>query len=59
MSTATPINRKNNFDFLRLLFFKLRTIRLIPASIVITYIFAYSSWHLIEKRMLTYKNLIK
>lgn len=40
-------------------YFGLGTIRLMLASIVITCIFAYGSWHLIEKRMLTYKNLIK
>ncbi|KFF08272.1 hypothetical protein [Chryseobacterium luteum] len=40
-------------------YFGLGTIRLMLANIVITCIFAYGSWHLIEKRMLTYKNLIK
>lgn len=35
------------------------TLKLMLASIVITYILAYGSWHLIEKKMLTYKNLVK
>ncbi|WP_426476883.1 acyltransferase family protein [Chryseobacterium sp. CBSDS_008] len=37
----------------------LGTIKLMIASIIISYIFAYASWHLIEKKMLTYKNWVK
>ncbi|MDQ0784205.1 acyltransferase [Chryseobacterium sp. W4I1] len=40
-------------------YFGLGTLRLMLISTIITYIFAYGSWHLVEKRMLTYKNLIK
>jgi peptidoglycan/LPS O-acetylase OafA/YrhL len=40
-------------------YFKLGTIQLMILSIAITYILAYVSWHLIEKKMLTYKNLLR
>lgn len=40
-------------------YFRLETIPLMLASMVITYILSYASWHLIEKKMLTYKNLVK
>ncbi|MGR3855003.1 acyltransferase family protein [Chryseobacterium indologenes] len=40
-------------------YFGLGTIKLMVTSIIITYIFAYGSWHLIEKKMLMYKNWIK
>jgi peptidoglycan/LPS O-acetylase OafA/YrhL len=40
-------------------YFGLGTFELTLASIIITYILAYGSWHLIEKKMLTYKNLLK
>ncbi|WP_313093023.1 acyltransferase family protein [Chryseobacterium flavum] len=37
----------------------LGTLVLMVVSIMITYLLAYGSWHLIEKKMLTYKNMIK
>lgn len=40
-------------------YFGLGTVPLMLASIIITYILAYASWHLIEKKMLAYKNLVK
>ncbi|WP_343611806.1 acyltransferase [Chryseobacterium oranimense] len=40
-------------------YFGLGTLPLMLASIIITYILAYASWHLIEKKMLTYKNLVR
>lgn len=40
-------------------YFGLETLELTLSGIVITYVLAYGSWHLIEKKMLTYKNLVK
>ncbi len=40
-------------------YFRLNTLGLMVSSIIITYIFAYGSWHLVEKKMLKFKNLVK
>ncbi|UZT96668.1 acyltransferase [Chryseobacterium fluminis] len=40
-------------------YFNLGVIELAILSIMITYILAYGSWHIIEKKMLNYKNLVK
>lgn len=39
-------------------YFGLGTFQLMIASTIITYAFAFLSWHLVEKKMLKYKNLI-
>lgn len=38
-------------------YFGFGTLELTLASIIITYILSYGSWHLVEKKMLKYKNL--
>lgn len=40
-------------------YLNLTTFELILATVIITYAFAFCSWHLIEKKMLKYKNIVK
>ena len=40
-------------------YFNFNPLTLMVCSLIVTYILAYFSWHLIEKKMLGYKNVIK